>query len=319
MNISTNINITKKNADGRIVVEANGSTIVISTSDTNYSAWDRVYSNLRLAYDRETLFNDYIAKGVISLDNSAPTSESAKPVELSDDEKVIRGLENLIKFFSEFEFEPNFRFTNTLAFKVAESKKSAKEYIENYFALVDNSYKNEVATKLKSREFGSILDDIALGGKPTTTVNKRFKVYYGSAGTGKTTLAQTETDKRCIVCNASMLPSDLMEDFVFVEGKPSFKPSKLWDCMTNGKAIVLDEINLLPFDSLRFLQGILDGKTEFDYKGHKVEIADGFQIIGTMNLTIGGMTYGLPEPLIDRCADMRKFVLSADMLKSALS
>ena len=116
-----------------------------------------------------------------------------------------------------------------------------------------------------------------------------------------------------------MLPADLMEDFCFEDGKPSFKPSVLWNCMTEGKPIVLDEINLLPFDSLRFLQGVLDGKSEFDYKGRKVVIADGFQIIGTMNLAIGGMVYGLPEPLVDRCADMKEFRLTADMLKSALA
>jgi MoxR-like ATPase len=115
-----------------------------------------------------------------------------------------------------------------------------------------------------------------------------------------------------------MLPADLMEDFVFVDGKATFKPSMLWRCMEEGKPITMDEINLLPFDSLRFLQGILDGKTEFQYKGNTVHIKDGFAVIGTMNLSVNGMVYGLPEPLVDRCSYMEKFKLTAEQLMGAI-
>ena len=108
-------------------------------------------------------------------------------------------------------------------------------------------------------------------------------------------------------------------DFIFDNGQATFKPSALWRSMVDGTPIVLDEINLLPFDSLRFLQTILDGKAEFLYKGNTVKIADGFKIIGTMNLTVNGMTYGLPEPLVDRAEDMQKFTLSAkDLLKAII-
>ena len=162
------------------------------------------------------------------------------------------------------------------------------------------------------------MKDIAQYGVPTSHINTRFKVYFGPAGTGKTTIAQEESENRCIVCNSSMLPSDLMEDFIFKDGNPDFNPSLLWDCMEQGKTIVLDEINLLPFDSLRFLQGIVDGKTEFYYKNRPVHIHDGFQIIGTMNLSLGGMTYGLPEPLVDRCSDAKEFALSAEQLAKAI-
>ena len=88
--------------------------------------------------------------------------------------------------------------------------------------------------------------------------------------------------------------------------------------MEQGKTIVLDEINLLPFDSLRFLQGIADGKADFYYKNRPVHINEGFQIIGTMNLSLGGMTYGLPEPLVDRCAEAKEFVLTAEQLAKAI-
>lgn len=315
MKIIEGVKIVKKEYDAIFFIDAHkGIDEKVSVSDPLYKEWLDFYNTLRSTapVDRGTVYS--------GMNLPCDANNIVEPVVekvLSDEEKIIKGLTDIINFFSEFEFEPNYRFINTLGLKLQDSKKSATEYIKSYFELTDNQYKNEVGAKLDSREFNDILSNISIN-KPTNTINKRFKVYYGSAGTGKTTLAQKESENRCIVCNASMLPADLMEDFVFIDGKPSFKPSVLWNCMTEGKAIVLDEINLLPFDSLRFLQGILDGKTEFDYKGHKVVIADGFEIIGTMNLAIGGMIYGLPEPLIDRCADMRKFVLNADMLKSAL-
>jgi hypothetical protein len=245
-----------------------------------------------------------------------PKADTATP---PIDPKVVlkAALGNLLNFFTEFEFEPNFRFVNSLAWALKKSKIAGRDYVLNYFRLTDSPYVKEVASKIKSPEWDTICRGL-VAMSPTTVINSRFKVYYGSAGTGKTTKAQQESDGRCVVCNNAMLPSDLMEDFVFVEGKPSFKPSMLWECMTNGKPIVLDEINLLPFDSLRFLQGILDGKKEFSYKGHTVTIADGFQVIGTMNLVVNGAVFNLPEPLVDRASEMREFKLNAEQLLAAI-
>ena len=234
----------------------------------------------------------------------------------SEREMLISAMKDLIQFFTEFQFEPNFRFVNSLSHAI--QAKTAKDYIINYFSLIDSPYRNEICEKIKSPEFSRIVSAIEENADTKSVVNSRFKIYYGSQGTGKTTFAMKETDGRCMVCNSSMLPSDLMEDFVFVDGKATFQPSALWRSMVEGTKIVLDEINLLPFDSLRFLQTILDGKKEFLYKGNKVEIAEGFQIIGTMNLTVNGMTYGLPEPLIDRAAEMKKFSLRAEDLLTAL-
>ena len=317
MKINDNATI-KKSQDGVIYFtdDTTRASVVVEPTSPIYDEWLNIYNQFRntAAYARPEVY----ARIHLPSEEASNTAK-AEAVEETPEVRVMRGLQNIIKFFSEFEFEPNYRFINTLGFKVAKGKTAARNYIVNYFSLTDNQYKNEVKAKIKSQEFDNILGDLSASPKPEKIINKRFKVYYGSAGTGKTTLAQSEADNRCIVCNASMLPADLMEDFCFEDGKPSFKPSVLWNCMTEGKPIVLDEINLLPFDSLRFLQGVLDGKLEFDYKGRKVVIADGFQIIGTMNLAIGGMVYGLPEPLVDRCADMKEFRLTADMLKSALA
>lgn len=321
MIINNELSITCSSTTQFIALTYKGITMNITPEDQFYAEAKRFYNKMRsISVDNRA---NAITDGLISLPSflktDEPTTETV--VEETRDSKTILldGLEKLINFFSEFEFTPSYRFTNTFAFKASINQKSAKEFVNNYFSLTSSAYADDIAQKIKSKEFNEIIKSISQYGKPAQNINNRFKIYYGAAGTGKTTLAQTETNNRCIVCNASMLPSDLMENFIFRDGKPDFDPSILWDCMEQGKPIVLDEINLLPFDSLRFLQGIVDGKTTFSYKNRTVHINDGFKIIGTMNLTLGGVTYGLPEPLVDRCEDIREFVLSANQLMGAIT
>lgn len=261
----------------------------------------------------EQWINDNATCNRISDTDEEDTPAEPKP-EPTLQEMVTDAIQRMINFFSEFDFTPSFRFINTL---IRVGKKEAKDYICNYFALMSSPYAEEIRNKVKSKEFEAIIKDF-FGAKSTQTINTRFRIYYGAQGTGKTTLALTESDNKCIVCNSSMLPCDLMEDFTFDDGKATFHPSALAKCMEDGKTIVLDEINLLPFDSLRFLQGIFDGKKEFLYKGQTIHIADGFKVIGTMNLTINGMAYGLPEPLVDRCEVIHEFKLDASSLYGAL-
>lgn len=223
----------------------------------------------------------------------------------------------LIDFFSEFSFEPNYRFVNVLFWQTKNSSIDAIKYISNYFTLCDHRCCNAINEKIKSYEFINILKDMS-NVDCTTKINNRLKIFYGSQGTGKTTKAMQETNGICMVCHSAMLPSDLMEDFKFENGNPSFKPSALQLAMVNGTKITLDEINLLPYESLRFLQSILDGKSEFIYKGKTIHIKDGFQIIGTMNLTVNGCVFSLPEPLIDRASELQKYTLDGKSLVGAL-
>lgn len=321
MTITDTMSITMRKADNSIEFVNGADTYIITTTDPRYASFKDFYNSMKSlsVFSRESAIND----GTITVPDLTTVKAEAEaeptPVTVrSSKEILINGLNNIINFFSEFGFVPSFRFINTLSYAVAKSKKNAKAYISNYFSLTDSAYVTEIKEKIKSAEFNSILDDIAQYGKPTNTINSRMKIYYGPAGTGKTTVALTETDNRCIVCNASMLPADLMEDFIFNEGQPTFNPSVLCDCMEKGLPIVLDEINLLPFDSLRFLQGITDGKKTVTYKNRTISIADGFQIIGTMNLALGGAIYGLPEPLVDRCSEIKEFILTADQLSIAI-
>lgn len=325
MTITDKLAITRKASDGTIVMEMNGACVVVPSTDPKYAYYLSFY---KLMYNntptmRARLYEDLLKKNrypeIFGTTENKPVTETEAEAKVpSKEEVLIDGLSKLMNFFTEFNFTPSFRFTNTFSYMASQSPAAAKEYVINYFALMDNGYTSEVKNKMQSKEFTEIVKSISQYGVPNDHINKRLKIYYGSAGTGKTTMAMTEAENRCVVCNASMLPSDLMEDFLFKDGRPDFNPSLLWECMEQGKPIVLDEINLLPFDSLRFLQGIVDGKTEFYYKNRAVHIHDGFEIIGTMNLSLGGMVYGLPEPLVDRCYDMKEYALTAEQLAKAI-
>jgi hypothetical protein len=299
-----------------------GSTTAPSVRYSNgmeqYGVLDNLYRAVCGMPDKDTPFTQWyntpevqevlksIEEGcqVVSVEEDKPTPEQI----------LTNGINGLMKFFSEFNFQPNFRFLNTLS---RYGKKEGRGYIERYFELTASPYTAVVKEKMKSQEFRAIEKDF-FACKTDKQINTRFKLYYGSQGTGKTTIAMQESHDECMVCHNAMLPSDLMENFDFSDGKAEFQPSALYNAMVNGTPIVLDEINLLPFESLRFLQGILDGKKCLQYKDRTVNIAEGFMIIGTMNLTVNGMTYGLPEPLVDRCAETKRFELTAENLLGAV-
>lgn len=275
----------------------------------------RTFSNKKLAYADQCAVARKIAEleSIDSLKKSFSEEIVSKKI---DKEAVKQILDKLLNFFTEFSFTPGLRFVNTFAYSCNTSYTAAKQYVESYFELIDSQYTQDILEKMKSDEFKEIVNTLSTI-NPTHKINNRFKLYYGSQGTGKTTQAMKEADD-CMVCHSAMLPSDLMEDFNFHDGKAEFKPSALCKVMTEGKVIVLDEINLLPFESLRFLQSILDGKTQFTYKGRIINIKEGFKIIGTMNLNVNGCTYSLPEPLVDRCESIRKYNLSAENLIGAI-
>lgn len=238
-----------------------------------------------------------------------------KTTTTTDTEKVDKGvvraaINKLIAFFSEFNFSPSYRFINSLSISF-----DKKEYVKNYFLVQDHPYATEISEKIKSPEFGEIAG--VLEKCSPNPINTRFELFFGEPGTGKTTQAMKIASK-CVVCSSDMLPTDLMQNFVFNDGKADFDKSDLWVAMEEGSAIVLDEVNMLPFESLRFLQGITDGKETFNFKGHEIKIHPNFKIYATMNLNVNGQTIPLPAPLVDRSYEIREFKLSADDLLSAV-
>lgn len=225
--------------------------------------------------------------------------------------------QRLIKFFSEFNFAPSPRFTNTLMANV-KNMKTAQQYVGSYFKLIGHMYYTQVRDKVKSDEFKSIIADMQyIQSYCTAKVNKRLEIKFGPAGGGKTTAAMVQNpNAKVIVCSGTMDATDLMEAFDFNDqnGNPQFKPSELQMAMINGETIILDELANLPIDTLRFAQGFLDSKEEFYYKGKLIKIHPNFKVVATMNDVITGQDVILPEPIVDRAAKLEYFELEADAL-----
>ena len=263
----------------------------------------------------------------------------------------VETIKKLRAFLKEFDFsgESSLRFVNTLIFKA--KKKEAREYLINYFKLIDSPCANAVEEKTKSIEFRTIVKELAQL-DPKTQINTRFELYFGNQGTGKTTKASmTYPNAKIMTCNGSFEPSDLLETFDFDDGKkqldklgidfdkeleseaiafddkvllfellmkaggkPKYKPSPLLLAMLNGEEVILDEINLLTRDCLRALQAYLDNKSEFVFKDRTIKIKEGFKVIGTMNLEVNGQIEALPAPLVDRAFEIKEFELSDELL-----
>lgn len=254
--------------------------------------------------------------GVINIggedDSLQDKVETVKEASLEDKRKKVCG--DIIKFFSEFTFVPAVRFVNTLSkFK---TQKEAKEYISNYMNLTDHPDKNDICEKIKSSEFNNILNEL-FACRGDTQINKRLEIYYGPAGTGKSTEAmKLYPDASITICNELMDSDSIMKVFDFNDenGNPVFKPSQLQLDMIAGRAHILDEMNLLPLNTLRFLQGVLDSKEKINYEGKDIIIADGFKIIGTMNLIVNGQVFSLPEPIVDRAQILKEYTANEELL-----
>lgn len=239
------------------------------------------------------------AKAVPAPAKAEPKKPSAELVEIAHAWRM---------FFSEFQFTPQARFLNSIA---AYSKPGdAAEYIRNSFALVNSPFAADVAAKLESAEARDLLRR-TVAVPVSRRINNRLSIWYGEAGSGKTTTAGLENpEAEKVACNASMTPDELFRGFYFEDGKPAFRPCALRSAMENGKTVILDEINLLSLECLRALQTVTDGKDAVNINGERIEIRDGFRVVGTMNLTVGDQTFPLPPPLVDRAGDLRKFELS---------
>lgn len=302
MKITDSVNIVRKNS-GTYAFFKNNAIATVEDIGLTPDIIEEFYKTaLKMSYaDRE----EYFAKVLEECHNRSEAS-STPAAENSD---TI--FSDFLNFFNDFNFTPSFRFLNTLVNLKNEA------YIGNYFALMNSPYADDVRAKVTSVEFQE-LEKKLFNMVPTKKINNRFSIYFGTQGTGKTTHALEETNNCCVICNSSMSPAEIMEDFVFDEGKPTFQWSEFARAMMEGRPITLDEINLLPFETLRFLQGLLDNKPSFMYKGREVRIKDGFRIIGTMNLVVNGCTFGLPEPLVDRCSEIREFKMMPNFLAGAI-
>lgn len=260
--------------------------------------------------------------------------------------RVQNAVKNLFRFFSEFHFKPALRFIDSLFRKIDDDE--ITDYIGGYFELQNSPDSQNVKAKMECDEFKGVIRDIkdlapSYILKYPVSINKRLTVYYGDPGTGKTYKAiHDNPDAVVIPCCSSITPDDLLRVFDFTKeenetvkeemqngtdnaaltallrsaraGKPTFNPTAVTTAMREGKPIIFDEINMLPPDTLAFVQEITDGKKRVQHMGWNIDIKEGFQIIGTMNLYVNGMTLALPSPLVDRIGTMQEFELTPEKI-----
>lgn len=292
-----------------VVNDYNGG--VYADEDTAKDAFKAAFNEWQKQH--MTIVSSFVARQIVGLNTVAT---------------VATVVNNVVNFFKDVpNFQVSARFINTLALQIkAGGRDAAIQYVKGYFDLqgmTEVAYEMIAKMGLKtsvSPEWDEIESGIyALN--ISTVVNKRLKLYYGPKGTGKTTQALSELvdPSDVIVCNSAMDSNDLVFDFDFdKDGKPTFKPGRFIDCAEAGRPIVLDELNLLNDDVLRFLQGVTDNKEEFTVKGHTFKIKPGFFVIGTMNLTVNGNVFPLPDPLVDRALEIREFNSDSSMLEACL-
>lgn len=245
--------------------------------------------------------------------NSA-TNEQSNAISKATLKARCTAINELVKVFKDVCFNAikSNRFINTLSKQ--SDLNSACDYVYSYALLENNPEADGVKCLTQSPEFERAFEKMQKL-KTSNIINKRLDIYYGDAGTGKTTQAIKENPNASVVlCNNSMTPAELFEEFTFENGAPVYKDSAFMKAIKEGKTIILDEINLCNDEVLRALQTLVDGKQFFNYKNQKIEIKEGFKVIGTMNLIVNGCTYALPEPLVDRAGVLKEFSINVENL-----
>ena len=146
MTINTIFDILKKVDNQKIFVtnKATNERQCVAPTDPNYLELLDFYNLVKASYDRENIDTSCLENLFTAVSN--PITAPA----MTKEEMTLDGIEQLIKFFTEFQFEPNFRFVNSLCLALTKSQAKAKDYVKNYFELIDSPYSREVNQKIKS-------------------------------------------------------------------------------------------------------------------------------------------------------------------------
>lgn len=272
---------------------------------------------------------DFIREGAVPSAEGEPEEEPKPPKAKGDGVKAAQGaaswtakatpaatsaVDKLNRFLSEFSYFRNgvsMRLINTFA--IAADKAAA---LRSYCEVSQMEDLSDLIEKMKSPEFKNVCDAFKpFNPKP---VNRRFAVFYGAPGGGKTYAAKKAGEAinggkvDIVPCSPSMDAADTLYAYRldYKTGKRGYIPTALLTAMVSGRAVVLDEVNLLPMEARMFLQNILDNKDKVHVMGQELPIADGFFVIGTMNLETGLGSTPLPLPLVDRACVVREFKTS---------
>lgn len=236
-------------------------------------------------------------------------------------QKAKDAVDKMTKFLSEFSYfrdGVSMRLINTFA--RAGSMADKKNVLSSYCEISAMEDYPDLVEKMKSPEFKEVCDTFDALGVSPKPVNKRFAVFYGNPGGGKTYAAERicadingDGHSDVVICSSGMDAADMLYAYRldYATGKKGYVPTGLLNAMLAGRAVVLDEVNLLPMEARMFLQNILDNKGHVNVMGKEIPIRDGFFVVGTMNPETGNGKQPLPLPLVDRAAVIKEFKTSS--------
>ena len=238
-------------------------------------------------------------------ENTSATSQSETKDEskksLNKTEKV-KLYKDVITFCKDFGFKPDPRLMNNII-----HDNDPVSLLLNSMELIgaDKELLENAESEMNSPEFTEIKERLARV-ECKKVVNHRLEIFYGSAGTGKTTEAISQYPNATIISgSASADPDELF--YTFDPATKAYIPTSITEAMINGEPIIIDEGNLYPQCIWSRLQAVLDGKSTITDKKNVIVIKDGFKIIVTMNLEVLGNKYPLPEPIVSRAAVIKNF------------
>ena len=211
-------------------------------------------------------------------------------------------------FCVDFEFNPDPRLINSL--RHCGNAEEAGTMILNSMELIGMPAEllERAEPKFKSPEWRGIFADMSKCPTSHAKINQRLAIYYGPAGTGKTTKAIADNpDADRIVASPTQDPSELFTRNVVNEhGGVDVVLTELGKDMVEGKPIIIDELNLYQSCVLTRLQGVTDGGERLVDNGKEITIKAGFKIIATMNLETNYGKTPLPNPLVSRAGEIVK-------------
>ena len=113
---------------------------------------------------------------------------------------------------------------------------------------------------------------------------ERLFILLGETGVGKTWITEKRyPDMVTYACNSSLDPYSLCYSLENINGVLTPVETPFLRTVRDGGRVKLDEINLLPNDSLMLVQGLTDEKESIVVGSEVIKISPDFKILATMN------------------------------------